>query len=135
MWSTITPTGGNPGSWQFHPSLIDASRNRWVHLNEFNYLQSIDLTTSGSTQVAISGALTAIDDYSAVVHDLDNDRYITVQGTSIYAINPVTGVSTLLGTVPAAVNGIHNRLAYFKELGGIAYLPGFSSNILFMPTR
>jgi hypothetical protein len=69
------------------------------------------------------------------VHDTDNDRYVTVQGTVMYAISPVTGESVVIGNVPAAVNGVNNRLAYFRDVGGIAYLPQFNSDIFFLPTR
>jgi hypothetical protein len=76
-----------------------------------------------------------VEDYSSLVHDLDNDRYITVQGAVMYAIDPVTGASSVIGSVPKAVNGAQNRLAYFQQVGGVAYLPQFSSDILFLPTR
>jgi hypothetical protein len=126
------------GVWQFAPSLIDASRNKWVHLNAYGApsLLFADLAApNGWTEVAITGPITSIDNYSSLTHDLDNDRYLTVQGSGLYAINPTTGLSTLLASVPPAVNGVHNRLAYFRDLGGVAYLPEFSSSILFMPTR
>ena len=88
-----------------------------------------------TTLPSITGPLTGLSDYAAVVHDLDNDRYLAVQGPGLYAIDPVTSVSTLVATVPAAFNGVNNRLAYFQTLGGVAYLPQFSSNIFFLPTR
>jgi hypothetical protein len=135
QWTTISPQGGNPGSWEFHPSLIDSLRNRWVNFDGTNVMRMLDLTTSAYTRVAGSGPLPTIQDYSAVVHDLDNDRYVTVQGTGVYAINPSTGASVQIGTVPAALNGSQSRLAYFRDLGGIAYLPSYDSNVLFMRTR
>jgi hypothetical protein len=137
-WATITPAGMNGAysSYEFHPSLIDARRNRWVHLGRVGpLLHFIDLTTTRYTNLAITGPLTTVLEYTPLVHDLDNDRYVTVQGSTMYAIDPRTGVSSVLATVPAAVNGVQNRLAYFQALGGIAYLPQFSSNILFLPTR
>jgi hypothetical protein len=40
-----------------------------------------------------------------------------------------------VATIPAAVNGVHNKFAYFPKLGGVAYLPSFTSDVLFLPTR
>jgi hypothetical protein len=136
-WLILQPTGlGSLTSWQFHPSVIDPVRNRWVHLNENGpVLQFVDLSTMVGSKLAITGAVTSVKDYSPLVHDLDNDRYVTLQGSNVYTIDPATGVSTLLAMVPRPVNGVHNRFAYFKDLGGIAYLPEFSSNVLFIPTR
>jgi hypothetical protein len=129
--SATSPLGG-----EFHPTMIDVKRNRWVFHNK-KQLRAIDLSTHVYTVLGtITGALTTdAEDYSAMVHDLDNDRYLTIQGTGLYAIDPDTLQSTLLAMVPKAMNGVHNRFAYFRKLGGVAYLPRFSSEILFMPTR
>lgn len=143
-WSVLAlPNQGGAGGWEYKPSFIDVMRNEWVLLN--GIIRKIDLTTLAWSDHPITGALTGNTfDYSMIVHDLDNDRYVTIQGgnaqggavnANVYAINPITFVSTLLGTVPAAYNGVNNRMAYFQSLGGIAYLPRFESNILFMPTR
>jgi hypothetical protein len=152
-WTSITPLNADrtpfysPGTWEFRPTLVDPGRNRWCNFSEFRTMRCVDFTTYVLTTVPVTGALLSdgqfmvadnnggFYNYSSVVQDLDNDRYVTVQGSSVYSINPVTGASTLLGSVPSATNGVQNRLAYFKELGGIAYLPDFSANILFMPTR
>jgi hypothetical protein len=138
-WSNVSPKGinGSYSSYEFKPSLIDSARHRWVHLADkpAPMLQFIDLATSAYSQVALTGPLTSVEDYSSLVHDLDNDRYITVQGAVMYAIDPVTGASSVIGSVPKAVNGAQNRLAYFQQVGGVAYLPQFSSDILFLPTR
>jgi hypothetical protein len=139
MWSTLSPKGmpGSYSSYEFHPSMIDATRNRWVHLSEKPQptLQFIDLATNAYSEVKVSGPLTAVDDYSPLVHDRDNDRYITIQGAAMYALDPVSGVSSVISSVPKSVNGVQNRLAYFEKLGGVAYLPQFSSDIQFLPTR
>lgn len=140
-WTRITPknpdlTNTTAPSGEFKPTLIDVKRNRWVFYSG-NEIRTIDLASHVFTRRgAVTGAITTgADDYSALVHDLDNDRYLTVQGTGLYAIHPDTLVSTLLATVPKSVNGTQNRLAYFPDLGGVAYLPSYSSDVLFMPTR
>jgi hypothetical protein len=134
-WSMITPKGfSGSQSWEFKPSVIDVVRNRWTHLAG-SRLASVDLTTYAASVMPITGPMPPAEDYSPLVHDLDNDRYLTVQGTTVYTIDPVTGMSAVLATVPKHVNGVHNRFAYFPNLGGIAFLPSFASNILFIPTR
>lgn len=134
LWTTLN-VPGSTGAWEFKGSVIDTIRRLWVQWNGGS-LVTIDLATGIVGKIAVSGALPAtVLDYSSIVHDLDNDRYLTVQGTGLYAIDPTTGASTLIATVPLAVNGVNNRLAYFKDLGGVAYLPEFKSNVLFMPTR
>jgi hypothetical protein len=133
--------------WQFHGSLIDATRNRWVYC-EGGALQFIDLTTNIYSKVTVTGdanfAFDAGNSYSTLLHDLDNDRYLLFIGDSnasppvpgrVYAINPTTAVATLIATIPAAFNGVNNRASYFQSLGGVAYLSDYSSNVLFMPTR
>ncbi len=68
--------------------------------------------------------------------DTDQDRYVDVWTDGrVYAIDPATGVATLIATGPAAAGSVHSRAAYFPSLGGFAYLPSFDSPILFMPTR
>jgi hypothetical protein len=132
-WSMMNPAGA--GYWEYKPSVVDGVRNRWVNMNG-PVLICIDLATGLVSKINITGALSGLtDDYSTLVHDTDNDRYVTVQGSGLYAINPDTGVATLLANVPKATNGVNNRLAYFRDVGGIAYLPQFASDILFMRTR
>jgi hypothetical protein len=98
-------------------------------------LQTIDLASSDVSDVPITGDLTTITTGRALVHDVDGDRYLYFLRDSVYAIDPNTGASTLISHVPAPVVSVENRAAYFAKLGGIAYLPRFSSNIWFMPTR
>jgi len=134
-WSSIVPVGIGPWawSWEFKGSFIDIKRNKWINQN-VNLLR-LDLVTSAADTVTITGPLAGrTDDYSSTVHDTDNDRYLTIKGTTLYAIDPDTGSSTALASVPAAINGVNNRIAYFPSLGGVAYLPTFASNVLFMPT-
>jgi len=137
-WTTLTVTGGAP-AWQFRGSVIDASRNRWVYSEGAN-LQFIDLTTLAYTTLAVTGdagfAADSAATFHALMHDTDNDRYILLATSgNVYAIVPGTGVATKIATVAAATNGPLSRATYFPGLGGIAYLPNYASNILFMPTR
>lgn len=132
-WSTISPISGS-GSWEFKGAMVDGSRDRLVQLN--GNLHFIDLTTLVHTSLTVTGPLAGLSTiYWSIVHDTDNDHYIVVDGTNIYAIHPTTGVSWALATVTTPTNGVNNRLAYIQEVGGIAYLPNFTSNVQFMPTR
>jgi PKD repeat protein len=138
--------------WNDRGSLIDAKRNRFVLLSDgaewdasFMRLEYLDLATNVNKFIPVSGAITPANfgKESGFVHDADNDRYLVFmnrgQGVpiNVYAINPDTGESTLIkeGLTPAPEWGIYNRVAYFPALGGVAYLPRFSSNVLFFPTR
>ncbi len=140
-WSSLffTPDNHTADSMEFHGSLIDATRDHWVHLHWQGLdLTTINLTTLAVTRTTITGPYVGgdIEQYSTIVHDLDNDRYVTLKGTTLYAIDPTTAVSSVIATgLPSATNGSNNRLAYFQRLGGMAYLPSYASDILFIPTR
>jgi hypothetical protein len=69
------------------------------------------------------------------VYDPDGDRYLYFMAGKVYAINPDTGASVMLWTLPGPLASTENRAAYFPKLGGVAYLPRYDSNILFLPTR
>src|SRR5688572_233823 len=134
-WSIVNP--GRGPQWQFQGSVIDASRNRWVYMDATKVLGLIDLRTHLYSTLPLTGidGDAPFKSYNAIVHDLDNDRYLTISDERVYAIDPTTGATTKIATVPAPVNGVQSRFAYFRELGGVAYLPSFASPILFMPTR
>lgn len=134
-WSIVNP--GRGPQWQFQGSVIDASRNRWVYMDATKVLGLIDLRTYLYSTLPLTGIEgdAPFKSYNAIVHDLDNDRYLTISDERVYAIDPTTGAATRIATVPAPVNGVQSRFAYFRELGGVAYLPSFASPILFMPTR
>lgn len=127
---TVLPGGAQ---WQFHPSLIDAPRNRWVYCENAS-LKFMDLTTNAFTSLAITGGASA-SDYAGFCHDAANDRYLLLVGTTVWTIDPNTGASAALTTTIAATNGCNGRFHYMPELGCVAYLPSFTSNILFLPTR
>jgi hypothetical protein len=148
-WSSIPIY--NPPGWEFHGSVIDATRNRWVYCDS-GVLQFIDLNTWVVSTLPVTGVANFADiasqAYNTILHDLDNDRYLLIVGNSyngpdgqppypgrVYGINPTTGAATLVASIPAAFNGVNNRATYFQSLGGVAYLPAYDSNILFMPTR
>ena len=138
--------------WNDRGSLIDPKRNRFVLLSDgaewdqtFMRLEYLDLATNKNLFLNVTGAITP-DKFSiesAFIYDPDNDRYIVFmyrgdnKPIDLYSIDPDTGMSTLLmaGLGPAPVWGLFNRAAYFEKLGGIAYLPNYSSNVLFLPTR
>jgi hypothetical protein len=125
------------GCWQFSPSLIDVQRNRWVHLNNYvaPSLLFVNLTNpSGWDEIVITG-LSSIDNYAGLTYDEDNDRYLTVQGSNLYGINPDTGVATVICVAAPSINGTQNKLAYFKKLGGVVYIARFENNLWFLPTR
>jgi hypothetical protein len=135
-WSTFRPPGREV-QWQFHGSVIDNLRNRWVFAGGPRSLGMIDLTTHAYSSLDLTGIDTdaPFGDYDAIVHDLDNDRYLLQTDTRVYAIDPNSGATSRIATVVAAPTGPLSRFAYFAKLGGVAYLPSFESNILFMPTR
>jgi hypothetical protein len=151
LWSDLAPTSVSYPYWQSHGSVIDGSRNRWCSFVNAT-MQCIDLNTMIGSTKPVTGdpnfAAHAAEEQSsasALVHDLDNDRYLLFLGHSyggvvqvpgrVYAINPETAVATKIADIPTAENGVLTRVTYFHSLGGVAYLPQYSSNILFMPTR
>ena len=119
--------------WQAQSMAVSARRCSLCDDGGLRF-QVIDLATRAMTEVPVSG-LPRVVPYSALVHDTDNDRYLLAAGTELYSISPTTFAATKIGNLPAPTNGTFNRFAYFPALGGVAYLPNFSSNVLFMPTR
>jgi PKD domain/Repeat of unknown function (DUF5648) len=147
--ATVPPQGTNPGSggllaWNRYPSLVDGSRNRVVVLHDgqpYYYagvirMQIVDIASGAISELRLTGTYPTGLEQAGFVHDLDNDRYLMLDSSGkVYAINPTSGATSVIATVPAASNGVFNRFAYFKDLGGVAYLPQYASNIMFMPTR
>lgn len=132
-------------AWNYYPSIVDAKRNQLIGLINANgygaegikgiALQRMDLATNGLTTVRVTGALASSTQGAALVHDVDSDRYVYVTAGTVYAIDPVSAASTIIGKVQPPVVSEETRLAYFPALGGVAYLARFASNIAFMPTR
>jgi len=123
--------------WQFHGSMIDPLRNRWVYAGGPKSLGLIDLTTHAYSSLALTGIEgdAPFGSYDAIIHDLDNDRYLLQTDSRVYAIDPNSGATSQIASVVASPTGPLGRFAYFPALGGVAYLPSYASNILFMPTR
>lgn len=133
LWETFS-VPGNP-QWMFKPTLIDVARNRWVEAAG-QTLYFIDLATKQYTSRAITGmGSNQIGDYAGMTHDLDNDRYVVNAAGVIFTVDPASGAAQQIAILPVPVNGSSSRFTYFKDLGGIAYLPTFASNVYFMPTR
>lgn len=118
-------------SWEYHPSLIDSKRNRWVHLSERVGLQYIGLS---SWKSFVLGGSVMAEGYSPMVHDTANDVYLTLQAGNVIAINPDTGVSKLLCAAPVPTNGCNSRFLYSALRKGVFYLPSFESDLLFLST-
>jgi hypothetical protein len=160
-WSLMSIAGPLVGhSWQTRSSLVDGSRNRWLTVQNENYLDYIDLTISGGlynsvrTPLNLASAPNWLSDCSQektggciLVHDLDNDRYLYFIGQSqddivniypakIYAITPA-GVVTLVTTLPTAIvsQAWWTRVHYMQAYGGVVFLPSYYSDLLFLPTR
>jgi RNA polymerase sigma-70 factor (ECF subfamily) len=144
-WSQLMPAGGvDPWSWQFHATLIDVNsgRNRWmcfgVRDNIPTTVFSFDLATMVLSYHKVTGDIETkvgnFGSYTQVVHDQDNDRYLTVLGTGLFSIDPTTWDSKFLCTVPQATNGVQSRLAYFQQFHGCAYVPKYEENVYFIPT-
>ena len=133
-WSALVPRPAV--QLQFCGSLIDAKRNRWV-FSSGKSLSIIDLSTLGYTKTALTGIANEpnFDDYNNVVHDTNDDAYIVCCSDGrVYRIDPDSGLTAKTSQLPAARNGVQNRFAYFDSLGGVAYYPEYSSDILFLAT-
>ena len=153
-WTTLNVTGGYP-QWIFHGSLIDTRLNRWVYCAGLS-LECIDLsnpsvfayTTHAITDQSPGStfASDAASAYTALIHDLDQNRYLLFTGDSnagpsqarIYAIDPNTYIATKTADLPSNMspyNGWLSRVGYSAVLGGVAFVPNFETNICFLPTR
>jgi hypothetical protein len=152
LFTEFTPVGGASRllAWDDLPSVVDGKRGRFVAIHDgrpyYNVgvirLQAIDIVANTYVDIPVTGAITALPGTGgAMVHDTDNDRYLlfwTHGGgtTDVFAINPDTGASSLVGNVSQPmVHTMYGRAAYMPALGGVAYLPSYASEILFMPTR
>lgn len=154
-WSPITPTSLSYSVWSSQGSMIDGGRNVWISFVS-GAMQSINLSTMVCTTTMLTGtgaatfqAEVAPDNYNFAVpiHDLDNDRYLVFTGLMdasenviwpgrVFAVDPGTGSCTIVvNSSTPPFNGYMTRVAYFAELGGVAYLPRYSSDIQFLPTR
>jgi len=132
---------------QFIPSLVDAQRNRlvWIHhggpYHEADWgptLRFFDLATGSETSINVRG-LPSYDhtNFEPFFHDTDNDRYVFVIAGDFYAIDPGSGKAAIFSrsrAVPANGGG-EDRAAFMPEYGGIVWIPRYSSNALFLPTR
>lgn len=150
-------------AWNYMPSLCDVSRNRVVGLSNWSgngfdtvpwKMQTINLTTLAVTNYTPSG--TGVADWyfdaastatprqikhAALVHDLDNDRYLlAISNTGeLYAIDPETWVVTKVADIPinpvkSKNNGYFNRLAYWPDYHCITIYPYYEHDVLAMPT-
>lgn len=119
--------------------MVDPVRNAVVGFFDqpgSNWLQRISIAIPTVTTIVLSTEIVATaPSYAGMVYDPDNDRYVIAVGAGLYGVHPTTGVVTTLASITPGVNGVYTRLAYFAALGGIAYLPNFTSTIQFMPTR
>jgi hypothetical protein len=147
-WSA--PLQGRPGlretgmdAWQSMGCAVDTKRGRVLSIVDGQpyyeagvvRLQYVDTKTNALGRINITGDLKAITTGNATVYDPDGDRYLYFMAGKVYAINPDTGASVMLWTLPGPLASTENRAAYFPKLGGVAYLPRYDSNILFLPTR
>lgn len=156
-WGQMSITGAYPASWinTAGGSLYDINRNKWVTLVNpaFDFavtqasMQRLDTTTYAMDNIALTGVSGIPGFYGAMCHDLDNDRYLYCgtpdSGTTynLYAIDPTTGATTILLQMPTKPfvgsggdTGMQCRMAYFSQFHGVAILPQFSSDVLFLPT-
>jgi hypothetical protein len=157
QFTQFTPTGPTRLlAWNDLPSVVDGNRNRFVVLHDgrpyYNLgvvrLQAIDIAANTYRDIPLTGTVPAMQNSGgqsimggSMVHDTDNDRYLLFWyhsdgSTDVFAINPDTGASSLVTNVPQrSLYSMYGRAAYFPSLGGVAYLPSFASNIVFLPTR
>lgn len=145
------PAAGRMLEWQTRAATVDTKRNLAVSLHDGKpndnsgaiRLNRVDLGTGEVTNITATGDLQGqvITNYPAMVYDPDGDRYLVVyaspgQSSRVYAIDPTSGASQLIATIGTPVaSAAVGRLSYLADLGGVAYLPRFASNVMFMPTR
>ncbi len=121
-------------------ALVDVARNRMVVPGSLTdggvlALQCVDLTTFAITSIALTG-VTGEANLSGphIVHDTDaNVYYIACSSGRIFKVDPVTGVTVKIATLPAANNGIWSRFAYLPAVKGLVYLPTYASDVWFIP--
>jgi hypothetical protein len=147
-WSE--PLQGRPGwretgmdAWQSMGCAVDTKRGRVLSIVDGQpyyeagvvRLQYVDTKTNALGRINVTGDLKAITTGNATVYDPDGDRYLYFMAGKVYAINPETGASVMLWTLTPPIASTENRAAYLPKLGGVAYLPRYDSNVLFLPTR
>ena len=141
------PTGQTDEMWAWRCTCMDGGRNRWVTCYS-NKIYWMDTTNNTVGNRAISDPTgTFATDLAALcphgteepygfTHDTDNDRYIvSCRAGAIWALNPVSGAATKLGTLPGAFNGFNNRAWYFEDLGGVVFCFAANAPMKFLPTR
>jgi hypothetical protein len=144
------PLQGKPGlretgmdAWQSMGCAVDTKRGRVLSIVDGQpyyepgvvRLQYVDTKTNALGRINVTGDLKAITTGNATVYDPDGDRYLYFMAGKVYAINPETGASVMLWTLTPPLASTENRAAYFPQLGGVAYLPRYDSNVFFLPTR
>lgn len=159
-WSTLTtspvyPSATRMNEWAVNGAVcFDTLRGQLVCLNSHGsyHIEKVNVSTGAVTHLALSN-VPAINPYpspdlyqSALVYDVDNDRYVWARvvtnevavGTGLvqfWAIHPTSGaMSMITSTNYAPTNLIVNRFQYIPELRGIVYWPRFESNMFFLPT-
>jgi hypothetical protein len=139
-WIHTQPDGSGLPAWNRRPSVVDSVRNRVVCWRTASSLSIVSLTgpTYTVSSLAMSGAVTSANpDFGGICHDRDNDRYIVCDQYSLIAVDPVSGVSTLLNTLATAgdhTTGMFTRLQFFPDLHCVALYPWWSLNVMVLPT-
>jgi len=153
-WHNYGMQAGMPQSWWYKPSLIDATRDRYIVLavsgNQFGVIDGISNPSKmvGRTQTVVPPAGASwTGDYGMLVHDTINDRYLLAMQWSdasgsrqgVFAINPTTWVATYVNELPYPIlnlaNGIMGRFAFHPTLDGVSWTPHSASPTYFMPLR
>lgn len=153
-WHNYGPQTGMPQSWWYKPSLIDATRDRYILLAvSGNQLAVIDGISNPGRMVARTQPVVPpagaswTGDYGMLVHDTINDRYLLAMQwsdangprQSVFAINPTTWVATYVNELPYPIqnlaNGIMGRFAFHPNLDGLSWTPHSASPTYFMPLR
>ena len=98
-------------------------------------LRVIDLTTFAETTISLSGlAGEPPMTVPTVVWVEKYDVYFVCCSTGrIFRIDPVTNAAVKIATMPPAQNGVWSRFGYVAAVDGLAYLPNYDSDMLFMP--
>lgn len=149
-WNCPT-TPGQGGSWTTIDDFADGSGYYAACAFDTNrgrmYITGGDMGSTGYTVDAATNAITSRAGVSGgecgMVYEPVLDAFLWMDGSAgggVTAIDAETFSTSPLSTtggsgIPAAVNGVYRKFLFAPALGGVVYLPRYSSNIWFLRTH
>jgi hypothetical protein len=150
------PSASMSPPWENTGSFIDVGRNSLVGFNGTDSFSGaavtprlvfLNLTTNAITLVALSGDIPSTAYGAGFAHNTDDGYYYAIQSfstplTTIYKIDPDTGVSTLIYSSSTAAHAVSaggsnnplNRWNYHSAYRGFTWAPQWDSPVYFFPT-